>query len=272
MRRALTAFSIAAACASAPVDAAAQDVVADDPWEGLNRTLYSVHDVIDRAVLSPVAHGYRAVTPKPVREGLLNFLRNLRGPVIFTNDMLQGEFGRAGVTAARFGVNSTLGFAGLLDPASDLGMERHSEDFGQTLGAWGVDPGPYIFVPVLGPTTLRDGAGRLVDVALDPLSWTQFDNVADVRFARTMVTGLAVGEVALDEVENVRENALDPYISVRTSYDLLRRSAIQNGPIDVQDLPEFEEITEAAPAQAPDRFPDQSVAQTPASSPPGETE
>jgi phospholipid-binding lipoprotein MlaA len=244
MRRALTALSLAAACVAAPTGASAQAEV-DDPLEDVNRGLYGIHEVIDQAVLSPVAHGYRAITPKPVREGVLNFLRNLRGPLIFTNDVLQGEFGRAGITAARFGLNSTLGFAGLMDPASDLGLERHSEDFGQTLGAWGVEPGPYIFVPVIGPTNLRDGAGRIVDVALDPLSWTQFDNVADVRLGRTMVTGLAAGENALDEVENVRRNALDPYVTVRTSYSLLRESAIHNGPTDVQDLPEFEDISEA---------------------------
>ena len=250
MRRALTALSLAAACAAAPTSARAQEAVSD-PWEGLNRNLYAVHDAIDQAVLAPVARGYRAITPEPVREGVLNFLRNLRGPLIFTNDVLQGEFGRAGVTAARFGLNSTLGFAGVLDPATPLGLERHSEDFGQTLGAWGVDPGPYIFVPVLGPTNLRDGAGRIVDIALDPLTWSQFDNVADVRLGRTMLTGIAVGEVTLDEVENVRRDALDPYVSVRTSYGFLRESAIHNGPTDVQDLPEFEEITEAPLEQTP---------------------
>lgn len=147
-----------AACSAAPGLARAQEAV-DDPWEGFNRDMYAVHDSVDRAVLEPVARGYRSVTPGPVRTGVRNFLRNLRSPVTFVNDLLQGEIERAGVTFVRFGVNTTVGMAGLLDPATSMGMERHDEDFGQTLAVWGVEPGPYIFVPVLGPTTLRDGAG-----------------------------------------------------------------------------------------------------------------
>src|SRR5262249_39950823 len=141
--------------------------------------------------LEPVAHGYRAVTPQIVRNGVHNFLHNLRSPVIFTNDVLQGEFKRAGVTAARFGVNSTVGFLGVGDPAESLGLEVHDEDFGQTLGRWGVGTGPYLFIPVLGPTNLRDGAGSLVDIALDPLTWAHFKNDDAVRVTRTVVSGVS---------------------------------------------------------------------------------
>ncbi len=146
-----------------------QDAVVSDPWEHFNRSLYSVHDGVDRAVLEPVARGYRAVTPGFFREGVRNFLHNLRSPVIFANDVLQGQFRRAGITAARFGINTTLGIVGVLDPASGMGLESHDEDFGQTLAVWGLDAGPYIFIPVIGPTTVRDGIGSLVDLAFDPL-------------------------------------------------------------------------------------------------------
>ena len=266
MRRALTAMSLAAACVAAPTNAAAQESV-DDPWEGLNRHLYAAHELVDQVLLEPVARGYRAITPEPVRDGVVNFLRNLRGPVIFTNDVLQGEFGRAGITAARFGVNTTIGIAGVLDLATPLGLERHNEDFGQTLGAWGVEPGPYIFVPLIGPTNLRDGAGRIVDVALDLLTWTEFDNVRDVRTTRTMLTGLATRTNTLDEIEDVRRDALDPYVSIRTSYDLLRASAILNGPTDVLDLPDFEDISELPALEEPAI---QTTTQTASYPPPGE--
>lgn len=252
--RGAVAIVVFAACAAAPGLAGAQEAAPapasdpaaiSDPWEGMNRNLYAVHDSVDRAVLEPVARGYRAITPRPVRTGVLNFLRNLRGPVIFANDVLQGEVNRAGTTAGRFAINTTIGVVGLFDPATSMGLERHDEDFGQTLAVWGVDSGPYIFVPLLGPTTVRDGAGRMIDVAFDPLTWAEFDEVDEVRMGRTIVAGVAQREQLIETVEGVRENSLDPYVSIRSSYGLLRESAIQNGAENVQDLPEFEDIDEA---------------------------
>jgi phospholipid-binding lipoprotein MlaA len=222
-----------------------------DPWEGLNRNLFAVHETVDNAVLEPVARGYRAVTPGPVRKGVLNFLRNLRGPVIFANDLLQGEVGRAGTTAARFGVNTTIGIGGVFDPATSMGLERHDEDFGQTLAVWGVDTGPYIFVPLLGPTTVRDGAGRIIDVAFDPLTWFEGQDIDTIRTTRTVVAGVAAREQVLETVDNIRRDAIDPYVTIRTSFGLLRESAIQNGPADVQDLPEFEDINEEPATDVP---------------------
>ncbi len=246
MRRALTALSFAA-CVTAPSMAWAQE--AADPWEGFNRNLFAANETIDQAVFEPVARGYRAITPAPLRAGVINFLRNLRGPVIFTNDVLQGQVDRAGITAARFGMNTTIGLAGVLDPATQFGLERHSEDFGQTLAVWGLDAGPYIFVPLLGPANLRDGVGRIVDVALDPLTWAEFDEADNVRTGRFVVTGVAARELALEAVDDIRRDALDPYVSVRSSYGLLRESAIQNGAADIRDLPEFEDISELAPLE-----------------------
>jgi phospholipid-binding lipoprotein MlaA len=241
--RGLVSILSFAACLAAPSIAAAQEAQQSDPWEGFNRNMYAVHEGVDQAVIEPVARGYRAITPSPVRQGVRNFLRNLRGPVIFTNDVLQGEFGRAGTTAARFGVNSTVGVAGVLDPATSMGLERHDEDFGQTLGVWGVDSGPYLFIPLMGPSNVRDAFGRIVDVAFDPLTWAEFDEVDEVRTGRTILTGLSAREQVLEAVDDVRRDSLNPYVTIRTSYGLLRESAIRNGP-DVQDLPEFEEIEE----------------------------
>ena len=250
MRGVLSVLGFAALMA-APGVANAQEAQSD-PWEGFNRDMFAVHESVDQAVLEPVARGYRAITPRPLRRGVLNFLRNLRAPVIFVNDVLQGEVRRAGTTAVRFGVNTTIGIAGVFDPATSMGLERHDEDFGQTLAVWGVDSGPYIFVPLLGPTTVRDGAGRVVDIALDPLTWAEFDDVDKVRVGRTVLAGVATRELVLETVDDIRRDSLDPYVTIRTSYGLLRESAIQNGPADVEDLPEFEDIDELPASEEPE--------------------
>lgn len=248
MRRTLFALGLATAfCAP---NAFAQDTVSD-PWEGLNRDLFAVHEGLDNAILEPVARGYRAMTPRLFREGVRNVLQNLRGPVIFANDVLQGEVGRAGTTAARFSLNSTIGLAGVFDPAEAMGLERHDEDFGQTLAVWGVDAGPYIFVPLMGPTTVRDTVGRVVDSALDPLRWADFDDADTVRTTRTVMTALSVREATLEAIDSVRADSLDPYVTFRSTYGLLRESAIQNGPADVQDLPDFETIHSEPIQEAP---------------------
>jgi phospholipid-binding lipoprotein MlaA len=251
MRGIVSALSFAA-CLAAPSLASAQEAQQGDPWEGFNRGLFAVHEGVDQAVTEPIARGYRAVTPSFFRTGVRNFLRNLRGPVIFANDMLQGEIGRAGTTAARFGINSTVGIVGVFDAAEPMGLEYHDEDFGQTLGVWGVDSGPYVFIPLMGPSSVRDIVGRVVDTGLDPLTWADFDEVDDVRVGRTVLTALTARELTLDAVDDIRRDSLDPYVTIRTSYGLLRESAIQNGPADVQDLPDFEEIEEAPAPEGSD--------------------
>lgn len=222
-----------------------------DPWEGFNRSMFGVHRAVDTAVLEPVARGYRAATPRPLRTGVLNFLRNLKSPVILANDVLQGEFGRAGTTAGRFAINSTIGVVGLFDPATSMGLERHEEDFGQTLAVWGVPSGPYLFVPLVGPTNIRDGAGRIVDIAFDPLTWAEFDSVDTVRAARTVTAGIAAREVLLDPIDALEAQGGDLYISYRSAYEVAREAAIQNGRTDVQDLPEFDEIDENPETETP---------------------
>lgn len=229
------------ATASLVTPACAQDAVYD-PLEGTNRRLFAVHEAIDKAVLEPVARGYRAITPSPVRAGVTNFLRNLKSPVILVNDVLQGEGGRAGTTVARFGVNTTIGVLGLFDPATGMGLERHDEDFGQTLAVWGVDSGPYLFIPVLGPTNVRDGFGRIIDIAFDPFTYAEFDGDDAFRVTRTVVGGISTRESLLETVDDIRATSTDPYTTYRSSYDLLRESSIRNGPADVQDLPDFDEI------------------------------
>lgn len=246
---ALAAPGLAAAQEAQPVAEAAVASDAGDPWEGFNRSMFSLHEGIDEAIVEPVARGYRAVTPGFFRAGVRNVLRNLRGPVIFANDVLQFEVGRAGTTAGRFLINSTVGVAGIFDPATSMGLERHDEDFGQTLAVWGVDEGPYIFIPLMGPSTVRDSFGRVVDNAFDPLSYAEFDEADEARAIRTALSALSAREGVLETVDDIRRDSLDPYVTIRSSYFLLRESAIQNGPADVQDLPEFEEIEDTPTAE-----------------------
>jgi phospholipid-binding lipoprotein MlaA len=281
MRRLFLAMSVATACLCAPGLAHAQDPLTSpeqivesssipDPWEGFNRNMYSVNDAADHAVLEPVARGYRAVTPNFLRTGVNNFLHNLGSPVTFVNDLLQGQLKRAGVTAARLGINTTLGVFGLLDPAADFGFESHDEDFGQTLAVWGVGSGPYLFVPLLGPTSVRDGAGQVLDLAFDPLNWAHFHHDNEARVTRAVVGGIAAREQLLDPIESIRRTSIDPYATIRATYQLTRESEIRNGLVDDEELPNLDDSSQsppqeeqAAPADATAPTPPSPGAQTP---------
>lgn len=243
--------TLASAQEAAPASDPAPAAASGDPWQGFNRNMFGVHQAVDGAVLEPVARGYRAVTPRPVRAGVLNFLRNLKAPVIFANDVLQGEVGRAGNTAGRFAINTTLGIGGIFDPATSMGLERHDEDFGQTLAVWGVPSGPYLFVPLMGPTTVRDGAGQIIDTVFDPLTWADFDDVDTVRATRGVMTAVATREFLLDQIDSFEAQGGDLYVTYRSAYEVAREAAIQNGRADVQDLPDFDEIDEEPASNTP---------------------
>ncbi len=223
-------------------EAHAQQATTRDPFEPFNRAMFSFNEVVDKYALEPIAKGYRAITPDEFREGVGNVLHNLRAPVIFANDVLQVEPKRAGTTVARFGINSTLGVVGIFDVASTFGLEKHSEDFGQTLGVWGVPSGPYLVLPILGPSTIRDSSGALVDIAINPINYAQFEGDDAFRATRTTLTILNGRAAAIDAIQSMRDTSIDPYVSIRTTYVILRESAIRNGQTNVQDLPEFEEI------------------------------
>src|ERR1700732_5634928 len=164
---------ILSGCAAQPntsqVESAAEQEDFNDPLEDTNRKIFDVNQVVDRNVLVPVAKAYRTVLPDPVRDSLRDFLRNLREPLIFANDALQGEFERAGQTFARFTLNSTLGVGGLIDVAGRWGeLPYHEDDLGLTFGVWGIPEGPYLVVPVLGPATPRDLGGQVAEGFGDP--------------------------------------------------------------------------------------------------------
>lgn len=203
----------------------------NDPAEPFNRRMYGVHDAIDRNVLRPVAVGYRQVVPGPVRLGVRNVLGNLRSPVILLNDMLQGNPQRAGDTLGRFVVNSTVGLGGIFDVAGNqLGVRGHTEDFGQTLATWGVGEGPYVFVPVLGPSNPRDLAGFGVDIATNPFTWLgQGPAVDALSYSRAGATVVDTREDLIEVLDDVNRSSLDPYATLRSGYRQRRNAEIGNG-------------------------------------------
>lgn len=233
-----------AACASTPA-AGANDIA--DPYEGFNRKMFAFNNGLDKYALDPAATAYKTVTPEFARDRVTDFLRNLRGPVIFANDVLQGEPDRAGTTFARFGINTTIGLLGLWDAATHMGLDRHNEDFGQTLAVWGVESGPYLVLPVLGPTTPRDLTGFGVDRAIDPLTWVQLDNDDDTDLAIRAglgVVGALNTRVRLDDQINTLNAQPEPYIALRRIYSSSRQAEILNGKVNedtaYDDLPDFD--------------------------------
>lgn len=226
-----TAALLLAVTAAIAAPAAAQQVY--DPIEPVNRVIFRFNDAVDRAVLEPTAKAYRYVAPEPVRRSVRNFLGNLRSPVIFANDLLQGERERAGMTLGRFMINSTFGVFGLFDFATQFGYVAHEEDFGQTLGRWGLGGGPYVVLPLLGPSNLRDAGGRVGDYFFDPLNSCCIGN--EEALARFGTGALSDRESVIEVVEDLRRNTLDPYVTVRSAYAQRRAAQIRNGAAPVDD-------------------------------------
>jgi len=219
------------ACAPRPpetdADALADYRALNDPLEPTNRVFYAVNNGVDTVVLRPIALAYQYVVPEPVRTGVHNVLTNLGTPVLLSNDLLQGKPQNAGNTAVRFLINTTAGLVGFFDVAKTIGYPRHESDFGITLALWGVPDGPFLFLPVLGPSDPRDAAGFGVDVALDPLTWVgKGAVVTDLGYARYGITAVDARTGALDEVDQIKKTALDPYATFRSLYRQHRESQI----------------------------------------------
>lgn len=225
------------ACATGMVDDTA------DPYEGFNRQMYGFNEGLDRVVLEPAARGYRAVTNEPVRKGVSNFVGNLGEPVVFANEVLQFKIGGAAETLGRFVVNSTVGIVGIFDPATSMGLEKSREDFGQTLGYWGMASGPYLVLPVIGPSSPRDAFGLGVDALANPLNYAEFDGDTATRIGTSALGGLAAREEALETVDDVRETRLDPYTTLRRFHVRNRAAQIGNRefvPSEIEEVPDYE--------------------------------
>ncbi len=204
-----------------------------DPLEVPNRLIFAFNRALDIFVIRPVAVTYDFWVPDKVRESVGNFLRNLSTPMILANDLLQGEGERAGITASRFVINSTAGILGLFDVAEDMGYPRHSEDFGQTLGSYGMGEGIYVVLPLLGPSSARDGVGKVVDIFLDPVTYLAPQNVA---LGRTVADGVQLRSENIEILDELERDSIDFYARIRSLYRQNRENEIRNGE-PASDLP-----------------------------------
>ena len=220
-----------------------------DPFEPFNRGVYRFNDGVDRAVLKPVATVYRDITPQPVRTGVTNFFGNLSDVWSGVNSALQLKPQQTVETVMRVGINTIFGFAGVIDLASEMRLRKHSEDFGLTLGHWGVDSGPYVVLPLLGPSSVRDSLGKVVDAQADLVS-----NYHDVRTRNTLGATPVVNLRAnlLDAGQALEEAALDKYSFTRDVYLQRRRSLVGKDEPDSAEVEERFDLPEvAAPGAVP---------------------
>lgn len=236
-----------------------------DPWEGFNRASYKFNDALDRAVAKPVAKGYKKVMPRVVRTGVSNFFSNLDTLPTIVNDVLQGKIKQAGRDSGRFLMNTTIGIAGLFDPASAAGMERNDEDFGQTLGKWGVKSGPYLMMPILGPSTVRDTVARVPDQFTYPMNYLEDDST------RYIIRGVEFLDLRADllSLDDQIERSYDKYAFIRNAW-LQRREFLvtdgQSGDVS-SELEEGMDLDPAADAPPADAPPADAPADTPAPQP-----
>lgn len=222
--------------------AGAAQAQANDPFEPVNRAVFSFNEALDRAVLAPVARGYEAVVPELARRGVSNFFGNFGDGWSAINQALQGKGEAAATMTMRVATNTLFGIGGLFDVASDLGMERQSEDFGQTLGRWGMPAGPYLVWPLLGPSTGRDTLGRPLDIAWSPSALVSDSTGAVALSALNLVDTRASLLSASRVVDGI---ALDKYSFIRDAYVSRRRNQVYDG--NPPDLPEDKEPAPAAP-------------------------
>lgn len=213
-----------------------------DPWEKFNRSVFNFNEALDRAIAKPVAKGYVKVTPRVVRTGISNVFNNLDTvPTIF-NDALQGKFRQAGRDSARFLMNSTLGLGGLFDPASAAGLDFNDEDLGQTLGKWGVKSGPYLMLPVLGPSSVRDAFARTADTFLEPVWYLEDDSTRYlIRLA-----DLLDQRAGLLELDAQLERTYDRYAFIRNAWIQRREFQVKDGNVEDQSLELEEEFKDDA--------------------------
>ena len=208
-----------------------------DPLEGVNRGIYKFNDVVDKYAMKPVAKAYKAVTPTPVRTGISNFFNNLGTLTTVVNDLLQLKFAQAFTDAGRFVINTTFGIAGIIDVASKDNIPKHQEDFGQTLGHWGVGSGPYLVLPILGPSTVRDAGGLAFDtVTSDPI--TYLHNTGQIRAHNQvrLVQFIDRRTQLLDAKDLVDDASIDPYAFMRDAYLQRRASQVQDGIVPAELL------------------------------------
>ncbi|MBL6938420.1 MAG: VacJ family lipoprotein [Alphaproteobacteria bacterium] len=225
-------------CATAPPSAEA--LAANDPFEATNRETLKLNGRIDRFLLTPIDNLYHGALPRGGSQIVHNVVHNVSSPTTLANDLLQGEMKRAAETFARLVINSTFGLGGMFDPAaSHFHIPPHDEDFGETLGVWGVGEGPYLVVPVLGPLPPRDAFGMAADVALNPVNYIHFNGHAWWEAGRYTAQLIDAHSRTYEDVRDIERSSIDNYAALRSMYRQKRNNEIRNGRPEVQNLPQF---------------------------------
>jgi phospholipid-binding lipoprotein MlaA len=232
------AFALLLLALSTTGCASIEEWSAGDPLEGFNRKMFWINQKLDRNAALPAAVFYKSTVPEGFRDGLHNVLSNIGMPITFANDILQGEFTRAGVAAERFGINTTMGALGVMDPAKDMGLPLQSEDFGQTLGVYGVPPGPYVVLPLLGAALPRDALGRIyVDHYFSPLSYFDYSGRYYVSLGARVFSTVDSRARVIDDLHDIERNSVDYYAAMRDIYIKRREDQVRNrSPQDLSPL------------------------------------
>lgn len=241
----LVLLALVAGCAAPPPaddhESVAEFEQLNDPLEPMNRAIFEFNQVVDKVLLKPVAQGYRQVVPAFGRERVRDFLNNLRSPIILANDLLQGQPDRAMQTAMRFAFNTGFGAVGLFDVAAPGGLPFHDEDFGQTFAVWGIGEGPYLVLPILGPSNPRDAVGLATEWLIDPLNLHLHAIDKDwAIWTRAGLYGVDKRERYLDKLDEIERGSLDYYASLRSMYRQIRSTEVKNGTVDLKARPATE--------------------------------
>jgi phospholipid-binding lipoprotein MlaA len=228
------------ACASTTTTAQASEGEIADPFESYNRVIFSFNDAIDETIIVPIAKGYRAVVPQPVRTGVHNVLTNLKSPVTIGNQLLQGDLDGTGRATVRMVVNTIIGVGGIFDVAGSEGIKDEPEDFGQTMAVWGVGHGPYMVAPFLPPGSLRDYTGQVVDGYADPVRlWLHNTDREGLYYARFGLSVLDTRTSLLDALADLKKNSIDYYATVRSAYVQRRIAQVRDESVDATDIPNY---------------------------------
>lgn len=220
-----------------PAFAEDEDLGVWDPIEPVNRGIFWFNDKVDRYLLEPVAKGYEKVTPDPIQKGVRNFFRNLRGPIDAVNALLQLKVSDAAEQTGRFLLNTTVGVGGVLDVAQEFGLERRRQDLGLTFASWGIPEGPYLVIPFIGPSNLRDGVGMLGDQFFDPTYYISYTDLSD-NAQLAWILGLKALDVVdtraslIDAIDAARESSLDEYLFMQSAYYQIRRGQARGEQIE----------------------------------------
>ena len=247
-----------AASQRGPVQAASVDDF-NDPLEETNRAIFNFNQAVDQTVLVPAAKTYRTVVPPPMQQSIHDFLQNLNNPVIFANDVLQGQLGLAGQTLARTAINTTVGVGGMFDVAKTMGIPHHSNDMGVTLATWGFAEGPYIMVPVLGPSNPRDIIGSVVDGFADPGDYVAGQHhLYYAILARRVTSGIDVRSRNIENLADIEKTSLDYYATIRSLHRQRRAAQIRH---------EHSDLPNPTPVQGSDAGPKPAISYSIAHSP-----